>query len=62
MKLYWKSRSFQPSDPNLLIDLTGRPLASFRRRLAAWMIDIVLVLLVFIGFYLFDLRLNHPEI
>ena len=62
MKFYWKSRSFQPSDPNLLIDLTGFPLASFQRRLAAWMIDIVLVLLVFVGLYLLDLRLNHTEI
>jgi uncharacterized RDD family membrane protein YckC len=61
MKIYWKSQVFHPIDPNSLKALTGLPLASFRRRVAAWTIDIVLVLGVFIGLYLLNLLVNHPE-
>jgi uncharacterized RDD family membrane protein YckC len=61
MKFYWKSQFFHPVNPDSLKTLEGLPLATFRRRVAAWADDIVLVLFVFVELYLLNLRIRHPE-
>ena len=61
MKFYWKSQFFHPVNPDSLKTLEGLPLATFRRRASACVIDFLLILIIVIGFYLLNSCIRHPE-